>query len=271
MKFSPKDGARVKFEEHFNNIYGDRWPALRAALLADDLTKALLRNPFAQGLQDYALDEASLYPARAMAAREGEWIGDFCSAPGGKLLAMIFSVRAQARFMACDLSPGRLQRLKAILHDCVPEELHKNIQVIKGDAARFGQRWPAQFDRVLVDAPCSGERHLLQSPKELERWSLKGSKRLAIRQHALLCSAIDAVKPGGRVVYSTCSISPVENDGVIERLHESRVGHFTVVKQFGGDGIKGEPTTHGWVILPDKFGCGPIYTAILEKASEPFR
>lgn len=258
-KFSLKDWL-VKFDDHFKQIYGERWAGLRASLEREVRGKVLLENPFA--LQDYSLDEASLFPARCMEVAEGDLVGDFCSAPGGKLLSMIFSVRGKARFVACDLSPARVSRLKAILHDCVPPELLSNIEVRKADSALWGKRRPGEFDRVLVDAPCSGEAHLLASPKELERWSAKGSKRLAIRQHSLLCSALDSVRMGGRVVYSTCSISPIENDGVIERLHESREGQFKVEKI---NHNKGEPTSHGWIILPDKDGCGPIYTSVLER------
>lgn len=251
----------MSFDEHFNKIYGERWARLREALAAGDSGKALLENPFGPPYQDYSLDEASLFPARALAVQSGETVADFCAAPGGKLLTLIFSVKGEARFLACDLSPARVQRLKAILHDCLPPEILKRVEVRKTDAARLGQRLKGELDRVLVDAPCSGERHLLHSPKELERWSVKGSKRLAIRQHALLCSALDSVKPGGRVVYSTCSISPLENDGVIERLHESREGRFEVLP-LAHD--KGEATRFGWLILPDTAGCGPIYTAALQ-------
>lgn len=103
---------------------------------------------------------------------------------------------------------------------------------------------------------------MLESAKELARWSLKGSKRLMIRQHALLCSGLDSLKPGGRLVYSTCSISPVENDGVIEKLHKSRAGLFRVVPV---QESMGEATRFGWIALPDVCGCGPIYFSVLEK------
>lgn len=253
----------MNFDEHFNKIYGERWPSLRASLLSENDGKVLLENPFGSAFQDYSLDAASLLPARALAVEPGDHVADFCAAPGGKLLAMIFAVKGQARFSASDLSAARVQRLKAVLHDCLPPEILQNVQVRKADAALWGRRFPGAYDRVLVDAPCSGERHLLHSPKELERWSVKGSKRLAIRQHALLCSALDSVRPGGRVVYSTCSISPIENDDVVARLHESREGQFAV-EHLEND--KGEVTRFGWLILPDTAGCGPIYTAVLKKS-----
>ncbi len=252
----------MTFDEYFSQVYGERWPELLNALKAEP-RKRVLKNPFGSPYQDYSLDEASLWPARCLDARKGEYIADFCAAPGGKLLALIFSLEGEARFFANELSQARMARLKAILHDTLPEDVMARVRPQKGDAALLGKKFPAIFDRILVDAPCSGERHLLSSPNELQRWSLKGSKRLAVRQNALLCAAIDAVKPGGRVVYSTCSISPLENDSVIERLSRSRSGKFKVLKI---EGEMGEPTEHGWLILPDKYGCGPIYTAVLERS-----
>lgn len=252
-----------EFEKHFGEVYGDRWPALRAALLEKDREKVALQNPFMPAMQDYFLDEASLAPVRALQMVSGLRIADFCASPGGKTLASIFSVRGEGEWFCSDLSPARVQRLKAILHDCVPAEiLRERIHVRQADASRTGMRFPENFDRVLVDAPCSGEKHLLATPRELERWSLKGSKRLAVRQHSLLCSGLDAVKSGGIVVYSTCSISHLENDGVIEKLMKSREGKFEVLPVREE---KGEATAHGWIILPDVAGAGPIYFSALRK------
>ncbi|MES2855742.1 MAG: RsmB/NOP family class I SAM-dependent RNA methyltransferase, partial [Bdellovibrionota bacterium] len=88
------------------------------------------------------------------------------------------------------------------------------------------------------------------------------SKNLAVRQYSLLVSALQVVKHGGRIVYSTCSLSPLENDDVIARLLKKRKGEATVVKPTFEIG---EPTELGWQILPDKTGFGPIYLSVLER------
>lgn len=255
----------MNFEEYFKQVYGERWEALGRALRAEPAEKMLLQNPF--GLQDYQLDSASLAPAEALDIQAGCTVADFCSAPGGKIVAAIFTAAKSARlegvrFMVNDLSPARVARLKAVLHDCIPPEILSRIEVLRGDASRWGMKFKNRFDRVLIDAPCSGERHQLKSPQEADRWSLKSSKRLAIRQHALLCAGLDSATSGGRIVYSTCSISPLENDGVIERLHESREGLFRVAAL---PETAGEATRYGRIILPDVGGAGPIYTAVVEK------
>lgn len=260
-KNSPKTDRSGLFEEYFISVYGERWPKLRDALLSD-AHQEVLRNPFSNGLQDYRLDSASLLPAKYIDARAGQRIADFCASPGGKSLAMIFASEGQAHFSCNDLSPGRVQRLKAVFHDCLPPQILSKIGISKSDASRWGINRKNEFDKILVDAPCSGERHLLKSPGELARWSLKGAKGLAVRQHSLLCSALDCLVPGGRVVYSTCSVNPLENDGVIERLKESREGLFRVVPITES---MGEPTENGWIVLPDRFAGGPIYFSVLEK------
>lgn len=261
---------RVKqFEEYFAGVYGHRWANLREALKKEPRHE-VLNNPFkAQAayppLQDYSLDAASVLPALSMDVQPGDRVADFCASPGGKSLTMIFATRGEGEWFCNDLSPERVRRLKAILHDCLPPEILKRVKVSLSDASRWGLSRSQEFDRILVDAPCSGERHLLVNERELSRWSLRGAKRLVIRQHALLCSAIDSLKAGGRLVYSTCSINPLENGGVIERLSKSRSGMFevkTVQPDFG------EPTDHGWIVLPDKFACGPIYFSVLEKSGE---
>ncbi len=249
------------FEDYFQTVYGERWPTLRAALLRPP-RKVTLQNPFGPPHQDYALDEASLLPVKHLAAQPGQSVADFCASPGGKTLASIFALHGQALWFCSDLSPLRLGRLRAVFFDCLPEHILHQVQIRKGDASRWGQTYPREFDRVLVDAPCSGERHLMASPQELERWSLKGSRRLSVRQHALLCSGLDSLRPGGRLVYSTCSISPLENDGVVDKLFKSRAGQFQVIPVH--DQL-GEATRHGWVALPDTCACGPIYFSVLAK------
>ncbi|MBR5927061.1 MAG: RsmB/NOP family class I SAM-dependent RNA methyltransferase, partial [Spirochaetia bacterium] len=118
------------------------------------------------------------------------------------------------------------------------------------------------YDRVLLDAPCSSERHVLSSPYYLAQWTPARTKQLAIRQFAMLAAALDAAKAGGRIVYSTCSISPLENDGVVEKLFKKRKGLFDIVEL---EPEIGEKTKYGIQILPDTAGAGPIYYCCLEK------
>ncbi len=148
------------FDEHFASLFGERWPRLRDALLAPP-EKTTLKNPFGENYQDYSLDPASLYPVRALGLQPGLTIADFCASPGGKCLASIFELRGQGEWIVNDLSAARVARLKAVLHDCLPPSALARVRVKQSDASRWGMKYPGAFDRVLLDAPCSGERHLL--------------------------------------------------------------------------------------------------------------
>ena len=210
----------------------------------------------------YSLDRASIEPVYALDLHAGLSYLDLCAAPGGKSLMATFLTKGEMQMHLNDSSKDRVQRLKAVLHDYLPSPMVGKMRITCSDGSRMGLRARETFDRVLADVPCSAERHHLRDNK-IDTWSLKQSKRLAVRQHALLCSALDATVSGGQVVYSTCSLSPLENDGVIRRLMESRNGRFSVIPHRAE---MGEATELGTLILPDRFpSYGPIYYSVLSK------
>lgn len=260
------------FEEHYSAIWHDRWPALRAALLLDP-QKVKVENPFKNKSEVFELDAASLVPPFDLACTSGDKVLDLCAAPGGKSLMMLFQTRGEIQLTVNELSKTRFQRLKAVLYDYLPDEVMARLELSCADGARYCLSHREEFDRVLVDAPCSGERHLLKA-QDLRDWTPSRSKQLSVRQHSLLCAALDACKVGGRVVYSTCAISPLENDRVIEKLKKSRKSQFQVLRpnsqgksDLVSQQLVGESTEYGTIYLPDACGAGPIYSAILEKVN----
>lgn len=287
--------GREGFEAFYGELHGERWPGLRDSLLqpvkqvarpnafASGIGRAavLERAEFAgrpayvlrerievgavDGLSDfYVMDPASIFPAAALDVRDGDEVADFCAAPGGKSLILAESLRTGGRLVANELSDGRRARLRAVLHDYLPEDIRARVRVTGHDATRWCLYETEAYDRILLDAPCSGERHLLANSEEMSQWSPARSKNLAVRQYALLASALAVVRVGGRIVYSTCSLSNLENDAVIARLMKKRAGEARVVRE---EFSLGEPTENGWVILPDRTGYGPIYFSILERVS----
>jgi 16S rRNA C967 or C1407 C5-methylase (RsmB/RsmF family) len=282
------------FENFYAEHFGDRWPALKAALAAAS-AKVRLLNPFYGDIKvpagdvlfggrlpvtivagsgekllpvngihaDYELDLASVLTACALPLEKGaNWL-DLCAAPGGKALTKIFALAGDARTLANDVSAARVQRLKAVFHDYLPPEILAKTRVQHRDATKWRARGE-NFDAVLVDAPCSAEHHMLSKPKILGEWSANRSKTLAIRQHTLLCSALELVKPGGFILYSTCSISPFENDAVVERFLDKRKGRVSLR---GAQVWLGERTPFGIEIHPDKCGSGPIYYSLMQRES----
>jgi 16S rRNA C967 or C1407 C5-methylase (RsmB/RsmF family) len=136
---------------------------------------------------------------------------------------------------------------------------------VKGqDGNQFGLRMPDEFDRVLADVPCSGERHLLENKSEFEKWTVRRSQNLAVRQFSLLSSAWLTCKPGGRIVYSTCSISPIENDEIIQKMVKRRSVQI-LRPVFLNSELSLEKTEYGYQVLPDRSGFGPMYFSVLQK------
>ena len=120
------------------------------------------------------------------------------------------------------------------------------------------------YDRILLDAPCSSDRHVLNSPSHLEVWSVKRVKRLSVEQGSLLASAVDALRPGGELIYGTCALSPLENDAVVAKILKKRkMIEFVRIEDLPEGADRTELGVH---ILPDKTrGCGPIYCAKMVK------
>ncbi len=245
-----------EFDRFYSRVYGDRWEQLRSALLEPGEKSE--RVCFG-GYSRYTLDLASIRAAEALGVRPGDRVLDACAAPGGKTLVLLEALKGQGELVANELSSARRFRLKQVIEDHVPSELRELVAITAYDANRFGLKKEGYFDRALLDAPCSSEAHLLADDPEQIDWKESRTRQLAMRQYSLLCSALLSVKPGGVVVYSTCSISPLENDGVIERLLRKKADSVRVDEDSLVDSGF-ERTGCGVQIFPDRFpGRGPIY------------
>jgi 16S rRNA C967 or C1407 C5-methylase (RsmB/RsmF family) len=208
----------------------------------------------------YPLDPASLFPVRFLDVLPGFDVLDLCAAPGGKSLEIMRYLGGRGRLVANELSRGRFSRMRRVFDAYLPPECRKRVETVRLDAAAFCMRRRERFDRVLVDAPCSSERHLVKSDSELSRFSPARSRSLTYRQYAMLVSGFRVLKPGGLLVYATCSISPGENEGVIRKF----------LKKYGCEaailpvsGIPGESAEFGWMMLPDLTGWGPLFFSVI--------
>lgn len=257
------------FLGYYDRLFGQRWPKI-LDLLKQPVQKVSLVNPFQEQSILYTLDPASVWVAEQVQMQAGQKLLDLCSAPGGKALTIFFSLRGRGDFVLNELSKDRLIRLRRVFREQVPNDLLPRIQFSGSDGSRWGLKEQLAYDRVLVDAPCSGERHLLSSPKDLSAWSEKRSKGLAVRQHALLCSAFETLKVGGQLVYSTCSLSPLENDEVIRKFIKKRGSRCQIQKQlFGASAAFLEESEFGWNWIPsEKNNAGPMFACRLERISE---
>jgi 16S rRNA (cytosine967-C5)-methyltransferase len=199
---------------------------------------AAVRDPSIRG-QIYLQDEASQLVAQLLDARPGERVLDLCAAPGGKTTLIADRANDNALIIAADRSATRMTTVTttAALH-----QLHsiKPLLLDAGDKLPFARM---SFDRVLVDAPCSGTGTLRRNPEI--RWRLTNDDipNFAADQKQFLRNAAEVVKPGGRLVYSTCSVEREENEEVIEHFlqHHPRFIQLKTVRTWphreGSDGF----------------------------------
>jgi len=257
------------FERYYDDLFSDRWSDLRPALLSDSVYATLtdcLTNP-------YYLDPASASVAHALGVKPGHDVLDLCAAPGGKSLVLACELDGDGRLVANERSATRRARLHRVLDGHLTARARAAVVVTSHDASRWALYEPESYDRVLADVPCSSERHVIQSTGALARWSPSRPKRLAAAAYAIGCAAVDATRPGGVVAYSTCALSPVENDAVVERLLTRSRGALRAVPSPSPvpetperEPLEWEPTEFGQIVLPDRNnGAGPMYFALLQK------
>lgn len=166
----------------------------------------------------YLLDGASILPVLALDLQLNDVCADYCAAPGGKSLAMLMTLRP--KYLLCnDSSTSRLGKLFQVIRQYAPDiaYLRSTLHVDNKDARRLVQ--PDSFDKILVDAPCSNDRTSVESMDNniFKRGRTEERLSLPMTQCDILKSALKSLRPKGSVVYSTCTMSPLENDAVVER------------------------------------------------------
>jgi 16S rRNA (cytosine967-C5)-methyltransferase len=159
-------------------------------------------------------DEGSQLLAMLVDAKRGEMVVDFCAGAGGKTLAIGAAMRSTGRLYAFDTSAHRLEALKPRLARSGLSNVHP--AAIAHERDERVKRLAGKIDRVLVDAPCSGLGTLKRNPDLKWRQNLKAIEDMAVTQAAILQSAARLLKPGGRLVYATCSLLPQENEAIAQ-------------------------------------------------------
>ena len=163
----------------------------------------------------YIQDAASMIPPVVLASQRGDLVLDMCAAPGSKTSQLAAMMGNEGLVVANDIQATRLPALGINMQRVGA----KNCMVTKMAGQRFGRKG-VLFDKVLVDAPCSGTGTIRKSMKVLEMWSAKLVARMSHEQKKLAQAGFDALKPGGTMVYSTCTQEPEENEGVVSWLME---------------------------------------------------
>lgn len=181
--------------------------------LIDNAKRTLTDSDYFQKGQLYLQNLSSMLPALALELQPDDLVLDLAAAPGSKTSQIASLMNNQGLIIANDLSKARIFQLARVLNQL--GVTNTKTSLFPGE--KIWQRYPNYFEKSLVDAPCSMEGMFKSyDPKTYDHWSPKKVKLLSQRQKYLLRSAISATKPGGIIVYSTCTISPEENELVID-------------------------------------------------------
>lgn len=176
-----------------------------------DTASALGRHPLHSAGAFYLQEPSAMVPAAALAPRDGARVLDLCAAPGGKSVQLA-RMNPNGLLVANEINPGRARTLSANI-----ERMGiANCMVTSMAPDKLAVGFPETFDAVLVDAPCSGEGMFRKNPLARTMWSPAHAAGSAKRQQAILADAARMVKPGGRLVYSTCTFNRTENEDVVD-------------------------------------------------------
>lgn len=212
-------------------------------------------------------DEGSQILCVLVSPRRGDMVIDFCAGAGGKTLLLGAMMRSSGRIYAFDVSDARLSRAKPRLARSGLSNVTPVVIAHENDARV--KRLAGKANRVLVDAPCSGLGTLRRNPDMKWRQSPEGVAQFVEMQQRILQSAARCVTPGGRLVYSTCSILPEENEAQIE-VFLKKNPDFSLINAVDslGDRIKGLSSDDDYLRLrPDVHGTDGFFAAVLERRS----
>jgi 16S rRNA (cytosine967-C5)-methyltransferase len=212
-------------------------------------------------------DEGSQLLCRLVAPRRGELVVDFCAGAGGKSLALGALMHSTGRIYAFDVSPARLARLKPRLKRSGLSNLFPH--AIAGENDTRVKRLAGKIDRVLVDAPCSGLGTLRRNPDLKWRQSPRSVEELGAKQAAILRAAAGLLKPGGRLVYATCSLLQEENEDIVSAFLAERAGFRALdcAQLLRQQGIALD-TGPQLKLYPHRHGTDGFFAAVLERSGE---
>ena len=174
------------------------------------------RDPLHHAGAYYMQEPSAMSAVTLLAPKAGERVLDLCAAPGGKTTQIAAALGGEGLLWANEYVPARARILAQNIERCGV----RNAAVSVGDTARLAEALPAYFDAVLADVPCSGEGMFRKEPEALSGWSVDNVHLCATRSEEILHNAAACVRPGGRLVVSTCTFAPEENEwAVIRFLH----------------------------------------------------
>lgn len=189
------------------------------------------KHPYHEAGVYYIQEPSAMAPAEYLDVKPGERILDMCAAPGGKSTQIATKMQGKGMLICNEIHPARAK----ILSENIERLGITNAVVLNETPVHLKEIFEGYFDKILVDAPCSGEGMFRKNEDACGEWSLENVRICGERQDEILECAASMLKPGGRIVYSTCTFAPVENEGSIYRfLNHHTEFHTIPVKVYEG-------------------------------------
>lgn len=216
------------------------------------------KHPYHEAGVYYIQEPSAMAPVHFLEPKPYEVILDLCASPGGKSTQIGTKMNGKGILFSNEIHPQRAK----ILSENMERMGIPNSIVLQETPRRLAERFPEFFDKILVDAPCSGEGMFRKNEEAVEEWSLENVLNCANRQDEILDNASGMLKPGGRLVYSTCTFSEEENEDCIRRFLE-RHPDFSVKKVSLAD--KMVQSEYGIRLWPHKIKGEGHFLSVLEK------
>lgn len=192
------------------------------------------KHPYHEAGVYYIQEPSAMAPAEYLDARPGERVLDLCAAPGGKSSQLAADMNGEGLLICNEIHPARAK----VLSENIERMGICNAIVLNEAPQRLAERFFEYFDKILVDAPCSGEGMFRKNEAACGEWSEENVRRCAQRQDEILSCAAGMLAPGGRLMYSTCTFAPEENEGSVSRFLK-RFPEFEIVPLQKKDGMTG--------------------------------
>ena len=202
------------------------------------------KHPYHEAGLYYIQEPSAMAPVHFLEPKPGDRVLDLCAAPGGKSTQIADALKGEGLLITNEINRDRAK----ILSLNIERMGVRNAMVVSEDSFRLSEVFEGYFNKILVDAPCSGEGMFRKNEIALSEWSLDNVKLCAKRQKEILDNAAKMLLPGGRLVYSTCTFSPEENEqNIYDFLLDHRDFHVKEVELLGGM----ENGRSQWIIDPE--------------------
>ena len=224
------------------------------------------KHPFHEAGVYYIQEASAMAPAAYLKAQPGERVLDLCAAPGGKSTQIAADLKGRGLLISNEIHPQRAK----ILSENIERMGIRNALVVSHEPAYLAERFPGYFDKIMVDAPCSGEGMFRKNEAAVYEWTPQNVEMCASRQDAILESAAIMLRPGGSLVYSTCTFAEDEDEGTISRfLNKHPEFQMEKIEKYSGMSSGFFPCEDAIRLWPHKLEGEGHFLACLKKEGVP--